>query len=145
MTTVNVPRNMVRPPITPHKTCDPRLMPPAKRCDPRSKSPAKRCDPRLNFPAKRCDPRLNSPAIYGKIPVFSKYFVAKMEKYRFFVRGTLSGGHAAGVFKITPLNVATFVTMHFHLSFQIVPLVSVVALHARAGRESEGLRCARSK
>ncbi len=27
-----------------------------------------------------------------------------MQKYRFFVRGILSGGHPAGVFKITPLS-----------------------------------------
>ncbi len=37
-----------------------------------------------------------------------------MQKYRFFVRGIFSGGHPAGVFKITPLDdvesaaVATF-------------------------------------
>jgi hypothetical protein len=39
-----------------------------------------------------------------KYRYFPKLFVAEMEKYRFFVRGTLSGGHAAGVFKITPPN-----------------------------------------
>jgi hypothetical protein len=39
-----------------------------------------------------------------KYRYFQQRVVAEMEKYRFFVRGTLSGGYTAGVFKITPFN-----------------------------------------